>query len=147
VISEGERPPRHAHWHCGGLHDAADNGAIGECFLALALISPIFEERLCSFKHGPCDGEFDFFDLRAAIKPVMDAPDCHEVTSRRAGHCAGMSSSATCSALLDQLRQFLSGIEHTCFYSCGWHVENLCYFVNQLLVVIDQVDDLTMLRR
>jgi len=34
-----------------------------------------------------------------------------------------------------------------CFYSRGWHVENLRYFVDRLLVVIDQVDDLTMLDR
>jgi hypothetical protein len=45
---------------------------------------------------------------------------------------------------VDQLGQFRSGIR---FYSRGWHVENLRYFVDRLLVVIDQVDDLTMLGR
>src|SRR5437016_14045293 len=46
-----------------------------------------------------------------------------------------------------QLAQFLSGIEHACFYSRWWHVQNVRYFVDRLLVVIDQVDDLTMLGR
>jgi hypothetical protein len=31
---------------------------------------------------------------------------------------------------VDQFGQFLSGIEHMCFYSCGWHVDNLCYFID-----------------
>ena len=53
----------------------------------------------------------------------------------------------TFSAPFDQLGQFLSGIEHTCFYSRGWYIENVRYFADRLLVVIDQVDDLTMLRR
>jgi hypothetical protein len=25
---------------------------------------------------------------------------------------------------------FFSGIEHTCFYSCGWHIENVRYFID-----------------
>src|SRR6516162_5603584 len=49
--------------------------------------------------------------------------------------------------MTDQFGQFLSSIEHTRFYSRGWHVENVRYFVDRLLVVIDQVDDLTMLSR
>jgi len=48
---------------------------------------------------------------------------------------------------IDQLGQFLSGIEHTCFYSRGRQVENLRYLVDRLLVVIDQVDDLTVVAR
>jgi hypothetical protein len=51
------------------------------------------------------------------------------------------------SAPLDQLGQFFSGIEHTCFYSRGWHVENVRYFIDCFPVVIDEIDDLTMLRR
>jgi hypothetical protein len=34
------------------------------------------------------------------------------------------------SAPLDQLGQFFSGIEHTCFYSRGRHVENVRYVVD-----------------
>jgi hypothetical protein len=31
---------------------------------------------------------------------------------------------------VDQLGQFFSGIEHACFYGCGWHVENVRYFID-----------------
>ena len=51
-----------------------------------------------------------------------------EVSNTRSISTADVLSS------VDQLGQFLSGIEHTCFYSRGWHVENLRYFVDRLLV-------------
>src|SRR5262249_15726035 len=47
-----------------------------------------------------------------------------EVSTTRSISTADVLSS------VDQLGQFLSGIEHTCFYSRGWHVENLRYFID-----------------
>jgi hypothetical protein len=69
----------------------------------------------------------------------------HILVHIRRGRPWLLRSSAAFLSSLDQLGQFLSGIEHTCFYSRRWHVENVRYFVDRLLVVIDQVDDLTML--
>jgi Tripartite tricarboxylate transporter family receptor len=69
------------------------------------------------------------------------------ISSAAEGSTTRSISNADFLSPVDQLGQFLSGIEHTCFYSRGWHVENVRYFVDRLLVVIDQVDDLTMLRR
>ena len=74
-----------------------------------------------------------FLSARAAQAPVNEG--------------TAYSSDAAFLSTPDQLGQFLSGIEYTCFYSRGWHVENLRYLVDRLLVVIDQVDDLTMLTR
>jgi hypothetical protein len=44
VMPEGERPhPRRSHWRRGGLHDAADDVAIGEH--VEIEISPLADER------------------------------------------------------------------------------------------------------
>jgi hypothetical protein len=54
------------------------------------------------------------------------------ISSAAEGSTTRSISTADVLSSVDQLGQFLSGIEHTCFYSRGWHVGNPRYFVDRL---------------
>src|SRR6266516_2288267 len=99
----------------------------------------VLHRRLCAEGATPADMQL----LPARLRYWSYFVDAEVSTTR------SISTISTADVLssVDQLGQFLSSIEHTCFYSRGWHVENLRHFVDRLLVVIDQVDDLTMLDR
>jgi hypothetical protein len=57
------------------------------------------------------------------------------ISSAAEGSTTRSISNADFLSPVDQLGQFLSGIEHTCFYSRRWHVENVRYFVDRLLCI------------